>query len=106
MVSSFRLLRVSLDKSLCLVVKLQMQIVAINCLRSRWCLLKFLAHPHCVRIIFTVFPLLCFKIIHIYLSANGQLNEIAIAYVVINNLHNSSFWGNFIFLCASVNCVT
>lgn len=42
----------------------------------------------------------CFSFQIIHSSANGQLNKIAIVYVVINNLHGTSFCGNFIFsLC-------
>lgn len=105
-VSCLHLLRASLDMCLSLVVRLQMQIVSINCWWARWYLLNFFSHIPTVSGLSSLFSFLCFQLIHIYLSANGQLNKIAIVCVVINNLHNTSFWGNFIFLCASANCVS
>ncbi len=95
-VSHLHLLHFSLDKSLCVVAKLQMQIVSLNCSRSRWYLLNFSHIPTVSGLSLLFSPFLCFQIIHIYLSANGQQNKIAIVFVVINNLH-ASFCGNFIF---------
>lgn len=75
-------------------------------LKKQVVFVKFFSHVPSVLGLCSQSSFLCFQIIHIYSSANGQPNKIAIVCVLINNLHNTSFWENFIFLCASVNCVS